>query len=282
MAGRLLLLLLLLLGLLLLLCAALPAEQGGGKAAPLPCSWERGVSLLHRLRGEAGGCRLDAGGDGERCCGPGSGHGPARLSGRFGFPWAEGLSAPVSIPHTAVERGAELRGQGAAGAARGQCRKGIARRSPRENSCPEVLPCVRGNLAKAWLHALGPGGSGHGGERVPALLCRQSEPKSEAASANNFSKAVNSSFSESDCLGFKTRSLACFWEYLASVDQCLLLLDVSKEGWRAWEKNEQLQKEAISSLQKHPLMGERNIRGDNPAGCVLSLSYHWRKGFKDK
>lgn len=80
-------------------------------------------------------------------------------------------------------------------------------------------------------------GLGHREKQVPLpSVPPGSTPKSKAASASDFSEAVNSSFSESDCLGFKTRSSACFWNP-ASVDKCLLLLDVSKEGSMiAWEK----------------------------------------------
>lgn len=47
-----------------------------------------------------------------------------------------------------------------------------------------------------------------------------------------------------------------FLEYPTSVEQCLLLLDVSKEGYdgELGKENERPQKEASSSLQKHPLI----------------------------
>lgn len=160
----------------------------------------------------------------------------ARLvfSGRFGLHTAEGLPAPAPTPHTAVKRGAELRGQGAAGGIYdGVGNWDCPPFAPGGQllSQPEVLSCVRGNLAKPWLDALGRGGAGtQRGRRFCCPQCRQSAPKSKAASAKNFSKAVNSSFSESDCLEFKTRSLACFWNImLPSTNACCSLMSPKKE-----------------------------------------------------
>lgn len=114
--------------------------------------------------------------------------------------------------------------------------------------------------------------------------------KSRVASVSGFSKVVYSSFSESACWGFINEVFHMFLECPTSVDQRLLLLDVSKEGSRTKSLGKR-----TASLRR--LMGwfkftktsaytgdveAKEYRGDNPTGCVLSLSCHCREGFKCK
>lgn len=142
--------------------------------------------------GGAGSCRVNARGgsmpraggahrDSARSRGGERGAATPRLvcPGRFGLHTAEGLSAPVPTPHTAVKRGAELRGQGAAGGIwYGVGKWNCPPFTPGGQlpSQPEVLSCVRGNLTKSWLDALGRGRAGaQRGRRSCCPQCRQSQ-----------------------------------------------------------------------------------------------------------
>lgn len=101
-------------------------------------------------------------------------------------------------------------------------------------SQPDVLMSLRGGLARVWLGALGHGEAGvqrGSTSHHPLFVLLGSTPKSRAASASDFSKVVNSSFSESAWLGFQMRSSARFWNILLLLtNTCCSLMSPKKEA----------------------------------------------------
>lgn len=143
----------------------------GGGNVPSQQSW-----------GQAGACRANAAGVAVGAAGRGRAPGQCQEPRRRGRePPPHGSASPAGSISTRLRAYQHLcrpltppcRGELSFGdrellrASRGRCRK--------VPSQPEVLSCVRGNVAKSWLGALGRGGAGaQRGAGPPALLCRQS------------------------------------------------------------------------------------------------------------